>query len=737
MIKNIRKRQLELNKPNKHSNLYYATYSIVRENHNLSQANTVFNHILELDSNIDNSIKKSVDLLMELYDTHDKANVNRYRQKVLESISKVRDASEFKNHIQRKMALHKGRIKNKVNNTIDDAVNKVKNAADEVKKKIGTSSSEDDNKNDEVKQETLEMIYKVACENVTYDRIIKNYNKIGKRFNFDKIVIEKVRSKDDAIREAYTVSKFIDTYDIKDIDKFKITVENYLFVLDKNACQYDAIPVIEAVADYFLINASNKIVYIESLENTLNDMANYNPLTKSDIGHIIKNATKTIDDPTDVHYLLDDRYTGVIDKHIAKFKFNPSLDEFKSMLGNILVSIGLRRYISHIGEIFSLIDSINSDSSQYVNILLDFNSLAISSYEESDKDELVRQLIDVYTKYKSRIDSDIDNVINDLQLAVSPMTESYSESPLVIDAKLSLIESSLERINRNYEDANTIIRNSIDSFSLNDIEFMTNDTINKPSFINRDSLQDALTDELKTYRKKYYKTCDEYIRIDCIKDNLNKLKDIDMKKDNDLSLDEAIIVSKENEVLSSYIIDSKYYPSVVKEMNILNTISVASDKIKSKINDIDKSIINIGRQFDTTLDQLKTVVDSPELDSENREAVITGNILPKASRIIKLAIGSGVGYLINPAISVVMVLGYLGSTFEARSKERRKVLDEIEVELEMTKRYLKKAEDDNNLEKQRELLKIKKKLESQKARLTYNMIFKHGETVPNKEKDDD
>ena len=54
----------------------------------------------------------------------------------------------------------------------------------------------------------------------------------------------------------------------------------------------------------------------------------------------------------------------------------------------------------------------------------------------------------------------------------------------------------------------------------------------------------------------------------------------------------------------------------------------------------------------------------------------------------------------------------------------------------MTNRYLKKAEDDNQLEKQRELLKIKKKLEGQKARLTYNMLFKHGEHVPGKKEED-
>ena len=96
MITNIRKRQLELNKIRKTSDDYAGLYSIVSENHNMTQADTVFKHILELDSNIDTAIMKSVDLLLELYKDNDPVVVNKHRQKVLESITKVRDAINSK-----------------------------------------------------------------------------------------------------------------------------------------------------------------------------------------------------------------------------------------------------------------------------------------------------------------------------------------------------------------------------------------------------------------------------------------------------------------------------------------------------------------------------------------------------------------------------------------------------------------------------------------------------------------
>lgn len=41
------------------------------------------------------------------------------------------------------------------------------------------------------------------------------------------------------------------------------------------------------------------------------------------------------------------------------------------------------------------------------------------------------------------------------------------------------------------------------------------------------------------------------------------------------------------------------------------------------------------------------------------------------------------------------------------------------------------------LKNKESFLKSRKKLESQKARLMYNMAFKHGEALPGKNKDDD
>ena len=730
MITNIRKRQLELTKMRKTSDNYAGLYNIVSENHNMTQAETVFKNILELDSNIDTAIMKSVDLLLELYKYNDPVVVNKHRQKVLESITKVRDANQFKNYIQRKMALHKGRVKNKVANAVDKVHSDVK---DQLKKAAGNIASlvpgNSSGEGEQAAHETLNMMYKVACENVTYDRIIKNYEKIGKRFDIDKIVIEKVFTKADAVRETARICKLIDTYNMSSINKFKVATENYLFVLSKNACPYDTVEIMEAAADYFLLNSDDKELYSVALESTLNDMANYNPFGSSDIAKIVDKINKPKDMDLDEVIDFGD---GKMEAYIAKFKFDPTHDNFVKLIDALPNNVGIETFINNMDMIFDTLNMLNFDTTPYYITLVKHNEALLSCCTLKIKPLLIKSLLTTYEKYANKIDKD---VVDRMRLLIDNIDESIEESLITLPAKIDMLLESLESLAE--KDANSLIVESFDRFSLDDIDGITQLTKLDPSVIKPSGYQTVLKDTLRTARRKQYKTFEDYEKIDCIKDNLNKLKDIDDSSDEDMSLDEAIISTKVKEACVNSLYDFTKYPTTLKEMNIVNTIAMASEKVKAKLSDVSADVSNLSRQFDAQLDQLKGVVNTKDLESENREAVIAGNILPKASRIIKLAITAGVGYFINPAISVIVVLGYLGMSLDAQSKERRKVLEEIELELEMTNRYLKKAEDDGSLEKQRELLKIKKKLESQKARLMYNMAFKHGEALPSKNKDDD
>ena len=123
--------------------------------------------------------------------------------------------------------------------------------------------------------------------------------------------------------------------------------------------------------------------------------------------------------------------------------------------------------------------------------------------------------------------------------------------------------------------------------------------------------------------------------------------------------------------------------------------------------------------------------------NENREAIIRGSILPSASKVVKAAILDGGVALINPAIAIILAVGQLACRKKMQAKERQLVLDEIDIELEMCKRYLRQAEDQNDLEAQKRILQIQRNLERQKQRIQYKMKIYWNQDVPNIKKDDE
>ena len=95
-----------------------------------------------------------------------------------------------------------------------------------------------------------------------------------------------------------------------------------------------------------------------------------------------------------------------------------------------------------------------------------------------------------------------------------------------------------------------------------------------------------------------------------------------------------------------------------------------------------------------------------------------------------MAIITGLAFLVHPALAVISVLGHVAMAKETRAKERSIILDELDVELDMCNRYIKQAEDKNDLKAVRQCLMIKKKLEAQRNRLRYKMEVEYKDDVP-------
>lgn len=170
--------------------------------------------------------------------------------------------------------------------------------------------------------------------------------------------------------------------------------------------------------------------------------------------------------------------------------------------------------------------------------------------------------------------------------------------------------------------------------------------------------------------------------------------------------------------------------TLLQEMDITNTFKMAKENLKRSIKGLSDKEKSLSRNIDVSMNQVSRAAEKA-LTNDNREAVIRGSLLPSASKIIKMAIVTGAGWLINPALTVIGVLGAIGVSKKLEAKERQLILDDIEIELDMCDRYMKIAEDKNDLKSQKDLLVTKRTLERQRQRIKYKMSVYHNQNVGN------
>src|SRR5699024_68192 len=112
-------------------------------------------------------------------------------------------------------------------------------------------------------------------------------------------------------------------------------------------------------------------------------------------------------------------------------------------------------------------------------------------------------------------------------------------------------------------------------------------------------------------------------------------------------------------------------------------------KAIQKVSDADKSI---SRTIDSSLSSFTRSAERA-MTNDRRDAIIKGSVIPSASKIIKGAIAAGAASIVlGPAIAVIGVLGYLGVSKKLNDKQRKALLDEIEIELKMCQKYIDLAE---------------------------------------------
>ena len=163
---------------------------------------------------------------------------------------------------------------------------------------------------------------------------------------------------------------------------------------------------------------------------------------------------------------------------------------------------------------------------------------------------------------------------------------------------------------------------------------------------------------------------------------------------------------------------------VLEEASYINAVRHLAEKVKKK-REISKGAY---KAFFDSID--KKVEDffaaTKELSEvKDREKVIKGNVLPKASTIIKFSLAAVPISLINlpvgVCISVVGALGSIAMSKKSTEKQRVILLEELEMHLSIVERKIQKAQAADDEKAEIELVRLKNKLVREKARIKYNL----------------
>ena len=788
MISAVKKRELNLLRKNYSPAPYGLNkmYESVLTKYNPKTAKTVLENWDHLAKDQNIAFTKAFLVMEAAYINDDsESNINTFTNIFTENIiPKVRNAVQMQKLISHRL----GNLKSKLSTKIHTKIKKISGTYTPPKKK---QSKQEQPKQENYIYKSLDSITEVVNNTIAYDRIINNHNKLNRRYNLDRFVKESVFTADQATDNIYEFCKLIDTYDIPLKAKYSIAIENSLYAYEKNYVPYDKQSILEAVTDYFLMTHNENGDMLGIIANTAKKTLMYEQADFDKLDLIPANSPEymnifteeTIDGlafyenhnaNSNMRTLITESKDSKIKDKIKKFKLKPkkdindlkdlirgvlmnhsqeAIDETPNILGMIfvffvlagtfaisvvagaitlmtMIFVGIKwsedecdkqikHYKDHIKKVKNRIAKAKSEKekerlNEYLNSL-EKNLEKLEDYRENLKSDIQKQREEEEENKKSEESSDDDFSL---------------ESVKNIADDLFVLEKAIENIAKNKIDISTI-QEKINSINNANIDAITEFSIKNPDLIHPEELSEILTEQ----REDTLKLVDvnKYVRSTILSENITKLNNFKYDFSEECSIQSALhemadtIITRD--VIEESLLYTKESQTPLLELSFTNTINMAIERVKKAATDLSDKEKIMSKTVDQSLENFGRGI-TDVYKTENREAVIRGNVLPPASRIIKMAIITGLAFLLHPALAVISVLGHVAMARETRAKERSIILDELDVELNMCNRYIKQAEDKNDLKAVRQCLMIKKKLEAQRNRLRYKMEVEYKDDVP-------
>lgn len=198
------------------------------------------------------------------------------------------------------------------------------------------------------------------------------------------------------------------------------------------------------------------------------------------------------------------------------------------------------------------------------------------------------------------------------------------------------------------------------------------------------------------------------------------------KKDPKAKKDDKNIIDKAKDKLADAKKSIQDKSKNKEKVPIGTTAKLAVANAANKVKDAGTKEKEISKTIDAYASTItKSCKDA--LTSNRRESIIKGSVIPSFSRMIKAGIAVGVVYAFNPVAAAITAIGALATSKYLTVKEKKLLLEEIEVEKEVIAKQLDNVGDDPKRHKQ--LLMYQRKLQRESQRIRYGLSVK-GKDAP-------
>ena len=604
------------------------------------------------------------------------------------------------------------------------------------------------------------------------DMMIKTHNDICKRFDIDSYVQEKAYPENmyDCI---YELCSFIDTYKMGINTKYKTCLNECQYAFAKNHIQYTDSMIIEGVTDYFLYNHLNEEDLDGELIDIMKDVISVNPFIHETtyLDRLKEYYVETVKEEKLDNIFEAVNTKAIVNKTIEKFKTMPSksIAAFKSTVNTIvhtmantdreedvivesknLLALSFHFFIivgatavspwigiaAFIASTLTRIHLTRKSTKKALSVWYKNRAKAAKQLEDC-KDEEKKKRLKEYIKGLDdgieKLESHYDRMKDDEE------KDAYDLRPDDYDGKKGgdfgdmdmNFESAQNLGNVDYtyaltnSMANAIIEslNSFDQYeayktlmypslfkNLDHAKYMTEFAYNYPAMIEPRAVKRQITEAVRMERKEEHPDYEVISKLNEYKALLNLPKVFEVN-DNPNNIINSV---------SEASVDIDHMVNYIHEMSIGNTVSIALDKVKSTLGKLDVRQQMISNQIDANA---RTVEKNFNKIARygNREAVVKGDWLPPLSKCIKLVLGLGGLAFINPFLGLVAAVAVGLARNKNLRQERQKFINELDVELVMVDKYIKQAEEKNDLERVRQLLLVKKKLQGHYAKMKWRM----------------